>query len=91
MRAAWAASRECAGGGKQMKVAHRVCMLQIVGWKNCEHCTVVACGKVWWGTLARSGSGVQTVRLPKFCARAADACGRVLCVWYLIVLVRSVR
>ena len=75
----------------QMKIAQWVCMLQIVGWKVCEHCTVVACGKVWWGTLARTGSGAQTVRLPKFCARAADACARVLCVWYLIVLMRAVR
>ena len=33
----------------QMKIAQWVCMLQIVGWKNCEHCTVVWCGKVWWG------------------------------------------
>ena len=56
MRAAWAASRECAGGVMQIKIAQRVCMLQIVGGKNCEHCGVMG---AWNGLV--EGFGAQRI------------------------------
>ncbi len=49
MRAAGAASRECAGGVMQVKIAQWVCMLQVVVGKYGEHCGVVGARKVLVG------------------------------------------
>ena len=40
----------------QIKIAQRVCMLQIVGGKNCEHCGVMG---AWNGLVG--GFGAQRI------------------------------